>query len=128
MGLADILRTGVATINRVTADLQVTVSHKAWIGSTASGPKYAAGVARLAIVEQGPKPWRTAKGEVVSVKAIIYILEAVAANGATGREEPIDARDQFTLANGTIGAPIEGAGGPVDPLTSHPFFYTVALG
>jgi hypothetical protein len=131
MSLADVIRGAVATAKSVTAPLEVDITHEAWTGlDNSTKPTYATGVTLSALVEQGPVPFRTALGETVEVKAIVTILQPVTANGASGREEPIDPRDQITLPNGTIGAPIVATPEPglVDPSTSVPYFHRVALG
>jgi hypothetical protein len=54
-------------------------------------------------------------------------LTPVAANGTTGRREPIDPRDRLTLPDGAVGniLAVEGLG---DPDTNHNYFYQVYLG
>ena len=130
MSLATVVRNAVALAKSVTSTLQDNITLAAWTGQATSGakPTYAAGVTLPALIEQGPTSFRTARGEVIAVKAVVHILQPVAANGAANREEPIDPRDKITLPNGTVGAPIMGAEGFVDPSTNLPYLYTVALG
>ncbi len=129
MSLDTVIRNAVATAKSVTSDAQVDITHEAWTGQATSGakPTYAAGVTLPAFVDEKKDSFRTALGEVIAVTAIIHILQPVAANGAANREEPIDPRDQITLPSGTVGAPIMGAGGFVDPSTGRPYYYTVLL-
>ncbi len=129
MGLDSIIRSGVALANKLTTSAQVFVLHEAWIGHGDNLPLYAQAVRYGAVVESGPKPFRTAQGEVIIVKAIISIIQPVQpVGGVDGRDEPIDARDRFTLADGSVGAPVMGAGGVVDPLTGRPYSHTVGIG
>ena len=130
MSLATVVRNAVACAKSVTSALQADITLGAWTGQATSGakPTYAAGVTLPALIEQGPVAFRTALGEVIAVKAVIHILQPITANGAANREEPIDPRDQITLPNGTVGPPIMGAGGFVDPSTGLPYLYTIALG
>ena len=130
MTVATVVRNAVATAKSVTSSLQADITHKAWTGQATSGakPTYASGVTLPALIDQRPTAFRTALGEVIAVKAVIHILQPIAANGASGREEPIDPRDEITLPNGTVGAPIMGAGGFVDPSTGRPYLYTIGLG
>lgn len=129
MTLASVVRRAVAKADRLTRSLQAQVDHVAWTGQDGNTkPTYASAVKRSAIIEQGPVPFRTAEGETIAVKAVVHILETVEANGASDRKEPIDPRDRITLPDGTVGAPIMGAEGVVDPSTGKPYMYTVALG
>lgn len=76
-------------------------------------------------------PFRTALGETVTVKAVLYILDTVDPNGATGRREPIDPRDKITLQSGIVGSPISGPKGEgdlIDPSSGRSFFTVVGLG
>jgi hypothetical protein len=94
MGLAEVLRGGVALADRLTASLQATVSHEAWSGNNADGEAtYAAPVNRQAIVEEGRRPRALANGDVVVVKAHILFLRPTA----------VDARDRFTTPSGVTG-------------------------
>ena len=130
MNVAGVARRARNIANALTKSTQAPFTHDAWVSHGASGqPVYASeSVTRKGVIEQGPKPFRTALGEVILAKAVIYVLEPVESNGATGREEPFDPRDKITLPNGTVGAPIMGASGVVDPQTGVPYLYTVGLG
>jgi len=130
MSLAEVIRSSVAAANRATTAARADITLAAWTGQATSGakPTYATAVTIPAIIDQGPVAFRTAKSEVVTVKAVIHILQPVAANGAANREEPIDPRDKITLPNGTVGSPIMGASGLVDPSTGLPYSFSVGLG
>lgn len=129
MSLATILRSGVALTDSITDSLQVAVTHEAWSGLSSYGaPTFATGVSRDAIVDYGPRLIRDASGQEVPVRATVMILRPIAANGASGRREPIDPRDRFTLPDGTTGPILEVRQGVVDPSTSRPYCYEVALG
>jgi hypothetical protein len=128
MGLDAIVRSAVATANRITGSLQTTVTHEAWTGKDVyNAPSFAAGVARPALVEWMPELQRGASEEQVRAKAKLTFLEPIAANGATGRREPIDPRDRLTLANGYIG-PILRVSGLEDPTTTRPYLLEVWIG
>lgn len=130
MGLADIVRDAVALGQELTADLQVLIVHEAWVGQDIStDPLYAAAVEYPAIVELGPKPFRTDQGEVITVRAIVSILRPIVPiGGVPDRDEPLDGRDQITLPDGLIGPPIMGGGGVVDPSTQRPYAHRIAIG
>ena len=129
MGLADIVREAVDLADKITAPAQANITLAAWTahGTSGAAPTRAAGVTIPAHIDQRPTSLRTALGEVIAVKAVIHILRPIAANGAANREEPIDPRDEITLPNGTVGAPIMGAGGYVDSSTGLPYSYTIGL-
>ena len=129
MALDGLVRKGTKIAKKVTKRLQGNITHAAWTGKDKkSKPTYATATTIPAIIDLGPKPFRTAQGVTITVKAMIYILQPISANGASGRHEPVDPRDKITLPDGTVGAPIQGSGGLLDPTTSYPYFHTVALG
>ena len=105
MGLADVVRSGIATINSVTADLQSDVSHEAWASQDSySKPTYGAVVFRQGIVEEGERPHRLPTGDVIAVKAYIAFLFPVSVNS----------RDRFTTESGVVGRIVDIKGGVVD--------------
>lgn len=108
MALSDIVRSGVATANRLTASIQVPVTHEAFLAETQdSGPGYDTAVTRYAIAEEGAVPYRLPSGDTITTKAHLIFLSAV----------PIDARDRLTLPSGTTGRIVATDKGPVDPAT-----------
>ena len=128
MGLDTVIRNAVATANRVTGALQATVTHAAWTGADSySKPTYATAVPRQAIVEFKQRMRRLPNGEEVMQQATVTFLSPIAANGASGRREPVDPRDRITLPSGLTG-PILDVSGMVDPSTDAPYMLTVALG
>ena len=128
MALDDIVRNAVATINTITGSLQVNVTHQAWTGQSGTGtPTYAAGVVRPAIVEKKTRDRRMADGRVIMTIAYIVFIHPIAANGAAGRVEPIDARDKFTLPDGTTG-PVIDTNAFLDPNTNAGYLHEVWLG
>ena len=128
MALSDIIRNGVALADSLTVSLQATVQHAAWTGQNGFGDdEHAANVARLAIVERKQKLVRNAAGEEVLSQHVISILRPISANGTSGRNEPIDVRDRFTLPDGTTG-PIINVESFVDPSIGAGFYHIVYLG
>jgi len=128
MGLADIVRSGIALAKEVTSDLQVDVSHEAWISNDSYGKRvYAAAVTLSGIVEKKERLIRDFAGVVVVSKTKITILQPVTANGATGRREPIDPRDRITPPDGVTG-PILNAEGMIDSSTGAPYMFEIYLG
>ena len=129
MGLADILRSGIAIADTVTKGVQVNVTHEAWTGQNGHGTEtYAAAVTRKAIVDLTRKQRPTASGKLVNVVATVIILEPVLPNGAAGRFEPIDPRDKLTLPDGTTGPILNGPNSVMDPATSRGLFNEIYLG
>lgn len=128
MGFADIVRSGVATANRLTASLQVSVQHEAWIGTgDYAAPQYAEPASRPALVEMKQRERRLATGEVVVQVASVTIVGPLPAEGSEGRREPLDPRDRITLPNGYVGRIID-VRGLADPKTGQPYLYVVAVG
>lgn len=128
MSLADTVRKGVALANSITSSLQAEVSHRAWTGKDSFGdPAYATAVTRPALVELKQRKIRTVNGEEVVARAAVTFLHPVPPNGAAGRREPIDPRDEITLPGGFTG-PILDTQGLVDPETDRPYLMEVFLG
>lgn len=118
-----LIRSAVATADRITAALQDAVTHEAWTGADAYGnPTYAAGVSRDAIVEYNPAIQRLLTGQIVTATARVLFLRPIAANGASGRREPLDPRDRFTLPDGRQPPVLSVDGGLVDPSTGRSYF------
>ena len=127
-GFADILRAGIATANSVTATLQATVQHYAWISDDGFGTNsYAAAVPRQAIVEEKQRLIRQGDGQYMLSRAKVTFIFPIPANGAAKRQEPIDPRDKIVLPDGTTG-PIIDIEGVVDPDTGKPYISEVWLG
>src|SRR6266699_3335497 len=132
MGLADTIRTGVATANNVTATLQVTVLHKPWIGEDGYGKDVfvTTALARKALVSQDRKPLYTATGKLIMTTAYLAFLKPIPPtmpNTGQVRTNPVDPRDIFILPDGTTG-PIVKSSGFLDAGTGKPFLNEVWLG
>ena len=129
MALDDVIRKGVATINDVTSTLQVNVQHRAWTKAQGDGEdKLDPPISRPAIVEYKRRMVRTATGDVVQQNASILFTYPIAPNGAPGRREPIDPRDEITLPDGHCGPILMVVGPPTDPDTNRPYMVEVSLG
>lgn len=129
MGLADIIRSGIAIADTVTKGAQVDVTHYPWESQTGFGViTFGAAVTRKAIVDMTRKQRMTATGTLVNTVATVTFLETVAPNGAAGRREPIDPRDKIVLPDGTTGPIFDAPDSVVDPLTDRPYFNTILIG
>lgn len=129
MGLSNLIRNGVAIANRLTTDLQVSITHYAWIGqgATYGEPLYSTPITRTAIVELKQRMIRIPGGEDIWQKASVTFLEPIAANGAAGRREPIDPRDKIVLPDGYTG-PIRDVIGLANNFADSPYMIEVILG
>lgn len=128
MGLADVVRAGVAIAASTTKSLQVEIQHWPWIGADVTNmPLFGTPIARSALVEQKQKLLRASTGENVLATTKVTLLDPVKADGATGRREPVDPRDKIVLPDGTEG-PIVAVEGLVDPGTNLPYLLEVYLG
>ena len=128
MGFDDDIRSGVALARTLTLDLQAAVSWKRWTAQTAFGaPTYASAIAVKALIERQNKLVPSSDGREVLVKTKLTILEPLTAQGASGRREPVDERDVFTLPDGTSG-PIVDVVGFVDGGTGRPYLHEIFLG
>lgn len=129
MGLADTVRSLVATANSITSDLQETITVYPWIGVNMDTESiFGDGVSMTAIVERGRSIMLERDGRTLFKKGTkVTIIGPVTANGAANREEPIDPRDRFVLADGTAG-PVVDIKGLDDPSTGKPYLYEVFIG
>lgn len=129
MTLATVVASAVAAANSQTASLQVTVQHEAWIGyaDDSARPAYAAPVPLPAMVQEGTGQVRLSTGETIKTQACISFLELPAANGASGRREPLDPRDRLTLPSGKTGPIVDNQGAALNPSTGLPFILSVWL-
>lgn len=128
MGLRDLIASGVALADNLTGDLQPEVSHEAWVGQNGFAQAiYSAPSYHKALVERKQRLVRTASGEEKVASHLVTFLRPLPANGASGRNEPIDPRDRITLADGTT-APILALSAFDDRATNQGYFYQVWLG
>lgn len=118
MGLDAIVRSAVATANRVTGSLQCSVSHEAYASQNSYGePTYSAAVTRTAVVDYKPRMVTDQNGqEVLSATTLTLLGDVTVTN-----------RDRFTLPGG-LTAPVLSFGGVMDPTTSRPYATVVYLG
>lgn len=127
-GFADIVRMGVALADSLTITLQAKVKHEAWIGTDGfSGDIFADPVFRDAIIENKQRLVRGLDGEEVVSTHTISILRPIDPRDIEGRQEPIDARDRFTLPDGSTGKVLN-VGGLIDPDIGASYFHQVWLG
>lgn len=127
-GFADLVRNGVALADSLTATLQANVTYEAWTGRDGFGePIYAAATLVPALVERTSKMVIDSAGRQIRAEHVISFLRPIAANGAAGRDEPIDARDRITLPDGSTGI-IAAVDTLVDPDTGAGYYHTVSMG
>lgn len=122
MGLLDIVRSGVAIANSLTADLQPTVLREAVVlpltQDVYGEPVRSAAVATPAIVEMKLRMVRSSGGELVSCRATVTFLDPAVV---------VHLKDKLTLPDGTSG-PILDAVGMTDRGTGKPFLTQVYIG
>lgn len=117
--MLDIVRSGVAIANKLTADVQADVMHESFLGQTVKGDRqYSAPVSRPAIVQMKQKSVLTASGELTMSNAQIVILDPTVV---------ITDDDRFTLPDGTT-QPIIRRAGFVDRGTGLPILTEIFLG
>ena len=148
MALVDIVRSAVATVNRVTESMHGDVRHAAWRGQDIAGrPIYGrreSGIdvygfdpvaplvsdPRSAIIEV-KQSIREVGGRVVITHAHLIFLSPFAPDAMPAfpdpRVNPVDPRDWFVLPDGRS-APVVDVAGFIDSTTSAPFFVEVWLG
>lgn len=128
MDLSGLFATGVNIIDEITATAQATVQFYPWISDDDYGkPQYATAIPVDVILDLHQRLRRLDTGQDVLQVASFVIPRPVAANGASGRREPVDPRDKFVLPNGYFG-PILAVKAPVSGSTGAPYFLEVYLG
>ncbi len=126
----EVLRGGIALANQLTAGVQVTITHQAWIDQDTFGdPVLADPVPIKCILDLTRRQLQQDDGVTVTVIATATIVGDVSPNGAAGRVEPIDPRDIITLPDGTTGPIINTApNSVVDPGTGRGLIHEILLG
>lgn len=107
-GFADLVRSGVALADALTATLQKDVIHQTWSAATKDDygkVTWAAGTTRKAIIEPRIRQVKNDKGEVVISTATLTFPRPVA----------VDPRDRFTLPDGKVALIASTSGAVVDP-------------
>lgn len=128
MAFDDIIRAGVATADRLTDPLQVSVTHEAFLAMGGMGEEsFADAVTRTAIIERKNRERRTSDGRTILTTAQITFLRPIAPNGAPGRQEPVDLRDRLTLPDGSTD-PVVDTEALLDPDTGRGYYVVVWLG
>jgi len=124
-----ILASAVEAARAGTEFLQSDVIHEAWTGQDALGaPCFAAPVLRKALVVEGAFHIQRPDGQVILTKARVGFVGPVEPNGAEGRQEPVDPRDEFMLH--PDGPRLKAVGVPgclISPDTGAPYSRTVWL-
>lgn len=128
MSLSKLVADGVALAHAQTVSLQATVTHEAWVDQDSYGkPSYADPVTRTAIVERRTRVVKDIAGtERVSSHKVTF-LDPFAANGTSGRTEPVDARDRIAISSGASGKILD-IKSLENPDTDAPYFLEVWLG
>lgn len=128
MALPAIFRGAVDQIRAAFDSALENVGHRAWTGETKWGtPSYAAAVSYRAFIQFSPQDHPTPSGQVQRVSAYVLVAEEIAPNGTSGRVEPIDMRDLFTLPDGSE-YPIVEVAAIRDAETTKPYFAEIWLG
>jgi hypothetical protein len=127
MALDTTIKSAVAVAASVTRDLQDIVQHHTWVSQDGLGAATYRIVPRRALVEHKVQLRKLSDGRLVPVKSKLTLLEEVSANGAPGRNEPVDPRDKFVLSDGSSGTIVD-VSGLINPGQGRPFLVEVFLG
>jgi hypothetical protein len=127
MSLLDVLRSGVAIVDKVTRPLQATVSYEQCTSVDASGTKaYASAVPLKAVVDWKQRQVRSMSGVLSVSPASVMFLDILALVVATGGDG-VDDKDRITLPDGQTLA-ILNMGGFIDAGTGKPVATEIFLG
>jgi hypothetical protein len=121
MGLADIVRSGVALANSLTGTLQVPVQHYLYSEATIDDTgkiTWAAPHIRMGVVENARKQERMKEGRDISSDVQVTFVEPF----------DIDTRDKMILPDGNGDTVINRVSGVFDPLTSRLYMTQVWIG
>ena len=127
MSLATIVSKGIATVKKVTSSLQVDVTFRAWTGTDRTGGPTYDDVSLPALVEMKQQLVRSFEGDMVMSKSRVTFIQPITGNGAEGRREPVDPRDELILPDGSKGT-LLGVEGLIDPSTGSHYMFQVFLG
>lgn len=130
MGFGTLIRSGISLAHSLTSGedgIQVQVSHLAWTGQDVYGnPTFASPVTRNALLNRKVRLLEK-DGRTIELRSILTFLQPIPANGASGRQEPIDTRDKFIEPDGSYGEIVD-IGGLVDRSTGHGYYHKVWIG
>ena len=128
MSLAKLVASAVATADSATRTLRVGVSFQTWKGRDEfGGDTYNPAITIPALVDYGAKIIVDEAGREITVTHAIHLLRPLADAGDTGRREPIDPRDRFTLPDGTTGYARQ-VRSFVNGETESGYYFTVMMG
>jgi hypothetical protein len=127
MGFENIIRKGVQIADRITKTMQPSLVYLIWTGADGAGKSSFTESSVRAHVEMSNRIRAAANGREYVQEAIITLLDPPVANGAEGRDEPVDLRDVFILPNGRRSTVVEVIG-QVDPLTNGPYAFEIRTG
>lgn len=130
MSLADTIATVLGEANTLLTneELLEPVTIRRWTGQDLSGdPTYAASISVAGLVELKQQLRKNTEGQEVMSKTKLTFTQPIAAEGTSGRREPIDPRDEIILPDGTTG-PIIDIAGLVSGGTAAPYMLEVWLG
>ena len=128
-----LVRSVVASADKLVEDagLMETITLERWAGQDdTTKPTYALALRIKCVVERKSRLMRTRGGEEVLARATVSVLKPIKRlyPAVTGRTEPIDPRDQITLADGTTGPILDIDAGLTDPVTGRGYVQVVYLG
>lgn len=121
MGLADIVRSGIATANSLTTSLQVPVQHYRYADATIDDTgkvTWGAPIVRMGIIENARKQERQKEGRDVSSDVQVTFVSPF----------DIDTRDKMVLPDGNGDTVINRVAGVFDPLTKRTYMTQVWIG
>lgn len=132
MSLATAIRDAVGLAAQEVDEVLEEVQWFPWVEDDANDngrPVYAdAPILLRGAVEREPGVINLSSGEVIEYSHHIAFMGPVAAQGATGRKEPIDPRDKFVLADGTTSPTARVKPALFDSTTLAGFAFEVWLG
>lgn len=128
LNIPKILRKGIKTADKLTKSAQAEITYRAWESETNFGViTYGTAKKYRVILDLKNFEMKDPAGRELLVVAYIAFIYPVTPNGATGRVEPIDERDEITLPDGSK-PKIVVVSGFVDSGTGNPYFHEVWLG
>jgi hypothetical protein len=126
--LADLFTDVAGVIDEVMEPLQETFTQLTWVGRGGSGPLPLVAVpGRRGAVEHRSQQHRLKDGTMVPIRHHVVFSEIPENNGAVGRDEPVDPKDQLQFSDGSIGEIIDMTK-MKNPTTGIPYYIEVWLG
>jgi hypothetical protein len=128
MGFEKTLRAGIKTAQKLLNSMEVDIYIQPWISQTANGTVTYGAKKKVRVLWDKTVRTVYADGREIVGQGTMQILTTMKANGAAGRQEPVDTRDLLVVVDSGAMIPILHVDGAIDPGTMMPYAPELFLG